>query len=383
MKESLRKKNIFAPKICKKVLLTFILIFCLSFGACYIPTNNSSSSSGGFSPDDGAEVNVNIAVTDPTLYSEYLAESLPVVIKRISKSVVGVQIQRDGKSINASGIVVATSKDGLYTYVATSHSLIAGASSVTVKNYERMDEFSASPVGTDPVTDICVIRINANLTPAVLYSDFSTLLAGESVVGISDSLGAQGVSSSSGIVSFVGYAYDSGENNVNDILVADLDCYTATLGSGVFSQTGGFLLGMVRHGNKESSYSYVVPADHLRVVCSQIIQKGYVEGRYKFGIEVEDNKSSWGITESVAITHLSEDGTLYAKGLGLMVGDNVMSMTYKGTLYTIHRKEDLYSYLYNIDFAIGDIITFTIERKGTSSQVSVAIEQYDYFSFNG
>ena len=66
-----------------------------------------------------------------------------------------------------------------------------------------------------------------------------------------------------------------------------------------------------------------------------------------------------------------------------MVGDNVMSMTYKGTLYTIHRKEDLYSYLYNIDFAIGDIITFTIERKGTSSQVSVAIEQYDYFSFNG
>lgn len=376
--------------IMKKKLLcigciSLAIIALTSFASCglyeYPNKQENSSSTGGFTPEISQDGQVNIIITDPSLYNEYITESLPQVISRVKSSVVGIKVNVGQEAVIGTGTVIANSDNGLYTYIATSHSLLAGATSVVVQNFARGDEFNATPVGTDPVTDICIIRINANLTPATFYTDTSSVMAGQEVFALANAMGQQTVIVNDGIISAAGYKLDVGEGNVNEIFLTNLNLRSTSFGGGLFAKTGGFLLGMVCASEENSSHSYVIPADTLRNISAKIIEKGYVEGRYKLGVTVKDNKSGWGITESVSVSALEQDGSIYANGLGLEVDDIILSIVYGGTTYTIQRAEAFYSYLYSFDFKIGDVVTFNVERKGARSQISVEIKQYNYFNF--
>ncbi|MBQ3572407.1 MAG: serine protease [Clostridia bacterium] len=373
-------------KISALISILIVSVMTVCFASCDInlPTEPTSadSSTGTFVPGVSENVSVNIVVTDPSLYAEYTAQSLAETIERVKKGIVGITVKFDNTTILGSGTVIACVQESEYTYIATSHSLIAGASSVSVKDLQTGDVYDATPVGTDPITDICVIRINAIMTPCEFYSECSTVKAGEPVFACSDVLGSQVCVTTNGILGATEYKYDAGENNVNDLFIADLTTSYSSLGGALFTEKGGFLLGMIRTGAMPQMPAFVIPSDTLLTICTEIIENGYVEGRYKLGVTVEENKSGWGITESIKVTELAQDGCIYAEGLGLKVGDTILALNYKGSEYAINKAEDFYSYLYTFEYEIGDTITFTIERNSTRAQVSITIIQYDYFSMN-
>src|SRR5216110_3040271 len=83
---------------------------------------------------------------------------------------------------SGSGFIVST--DG---YILTNNHVVAGADKVTVKLYDKR-EFTAKVVGTDPNTDVAVIKIDAQNLPAVQYGNSDSARVGEWVLAIGNPL---------------------------------------------------------------------------------------------------------------------------------------------------------------------------------------------------
>ena len=371
-------------KLIKNLCLALTLIFAFTLFACEVggsgENSENSDSTVGFLPTDGPAVTVEIVVTDPLLYAQYQEQGLPQVIERISPSVVGVSVTTENSTAVGAGVVVTNSESEETTYIVTSHSLIEGAKNVTVTDFSTGKDYSASPVGTDPQTDICVIKISALLEPSVLYTQSSNLKTGEQILALSNLMGGQQIFASVGIIGATNYEISVGEGKSNSLMLANLTWTNNSLGGGIFTSSG-YLVGMICSGSIPSMPAYVINSDTLLKVCTEIIETGVVEGRYKLGISVADNKSGWGITESVSIIQLALDGCMYSDGAGLKEGDIIQSFIYQGTTYHINKTEDLYGYLYGFDFEIGDKVLFNIERTGTQTQVEITIKQYNYFDY--
>ena len=342
------------------------------------PAGNSSS--GNSNPSVELEPgDIVFSVIDSTLYSQYVEEELCTVINRVKSSVVGITIVTDEQKIYGSGVVIGASENDGRSYVSTSHDLVRKAQSVTVVDYLTGETYSGKPVGTDPLTDICVLEIDAVLTPAIFCPEEQPISTGMKVFSLANVLGSQTLVASDGIVSATNFIYDVGEGKENNLFLTNITNMQNLLGGGIFTQKGGFLIGMVRSGWEEGMPSFAISASELLQVSQQLVEYGFVKGRYKFGIQLEDNKGSWGITESVEVTALEEDGLLYANNLGLKVGDYLTSVIVNGETFTIKQSTDLFDCLYEYDFEIGDKITFVVQRNGTHAQITVEVVQYSYF----
>ena len=372
-------------KIIKNFCISLILIIASTFFACNVGdggnNQDNSGTTGTFVPDKNINLTVEFMVTDPLLYEQYQAQGLPEVIERIAPSVVGISVSTDNSTASGTGIVIANNESEEQTFIVTSHSLIAGAKNVTVTDFLTGKEYSASPVGTDPQTDICVIKISAFLQKSIIYTQSSTLKTGTEILSLSNLMGSQKIFASMGIIGATDFIMSAGEGKNNSLTLANVLWSNNSVGGGVFTQDGGYLVGMICTGSTPNMPAYVISADTLQEVCTEILETGVVEGRYKLGISVADNKSGWGITESVSIIQLANDGCMYADGAGLKQGDIIESFIYDGTTYQINKTEDLYGYLYGFEFSIGDKITFNIERTGTRTQIEITIKQYNYFDY--
>lgn len=400
----------------KKILFGLLCVFtCVTFLGCYIPKNDENptdnSQDSVFSRDDTSDiVSVNFTIADSNQMQSYENEPLSDIIERVSESVVTVEAESSSGKTYGSGVVIATSDDNSTSYIAISHHIIVGAQTVGVKAKGDTKIRLAKPIGTDPETDLCVIAVSGTLKKVVFYpentlsekdegkqeTDVETLQAegtqnrikaGKSVISVADPFGMGYITASRGIVSMVGYMADVGEGKYTEYMLTDAFVNENSTGGGLFTEQGGYLAGIITDGinNKSKWNGFVLPVETVQCVCAEIIENGYVLGRYKLGFTVEDNRSGWGITESIKVTDVAEDGSFYADGNGLRKGDLIRSFSYKGTDYDISKSEQLYGYFYDTFvsgkevLSVGDKIKFKIERNGTEQEIDLVIKQYDYF----
>src|SRR3989449_8241665 len=73
-------------------------------------------------------------------------------------------------------------------YILTNNHVVAGADGVTVKLYDKR-EFTAKVVGTDPNTDVAVIRIDARNLPTVGFGNSDSTRVGEWALAVGNPLG--------------------------------------------------------------------------------------------------------------------------------------------------------------------------------------------------
>src|SRR5213080_1968255 len=100
---------------------------------------------------------------------------------------------------SGSGFIV--SADG---YILTNNHVVAGADKVTVKLYDKR-EFTAKVVGTDPNTDVAVIKIDTRGLPTAQFGNSDSTRVGEWALAIGNPFGeAFGFTVTAGIVSAKG-----------------------------------------------------------------------------------------------------------------------------------------------------------------------------------
>ncbi len=179
-----------------------------------------------------------------------------------------------------SGFIV--SPDG---YIITNAHVVDGASEVTVKLTDRR-EFNAKVIGTDPRTDIALIKIDAKNLPALDMSAPPGVKQGEWVVAIGSPFGFEN-SISAGIVSGVHRALPGGQMTPfiqTDVAVNPgnsggplLNAAGQVVGvnSQIYSRSGGFM-----------GLSFAIPADVAAKVADQLKTHGKVShGKLGVGIQ--------------------------------------------------------------------------------------------------
>ncbi|MDE3030731.1 MAG: trypsin-like peptidase domain-containing protein [Acidobacteriota bacterium] len=131
--------------------------------------------------------------------------TIPQLVVKVQPSVVSIDVKGQGTEDQGTGMII--SSDGL---VVTNNHVIAASvpnGTITVTRTGSTTPLPATLVGTNPVDDVALIRIdNASNLPTVTFGNSNALVVGDSVVAIGNALGlAAGTPTvTNGIVSALG-----------------------------------------------------------------------------------------------------------------------------------------------------------------------------------
>jgi serine protease Do len=202
-----------------------------------------------------------------------------------------MQLQPQGPQFqegSGSGFVV--SRDG---YILTNNHVVDGSDQVTVRLLDRR-EFKAKIVGTDPNTDLAVLKIDAkNLVPAPLGNS-SASRVGEWVLAVGNPLGDNlTFTVTSGIISAKGRSLTlpgQSDRTIQDFIQTDAAINPGNSGGPLVSVQGdviGVNSAIASETGYYSGYGFAIPIDLARRVMDQIISEGRVH-RVALGITVQD-----------------------------------------------------------------------------------------------
>jgi serine protease DegQ len=174
-----------------------------------------------------------------------------------------------------SGVIV--SEQG---YVLTNNHVIEGGDLIEVVTQDGR-KFSAKVVGTDPDTDIAVLKVDADKLPAITLGNDEALQVGDSVLAIGNPFGVTNTVTS-GIVSALG-RNQLGINQFENFIQTDAAINPGNSG-GALIDTSGNLIGIntaiySRTGGT-MGIGFAIPVSLAKPVMEQIIQTGQVVRGY-------------------------------------------------------------------------------------------------------
>ena len=276
------------------------------------------------------------------------------------------QNQPPRKEISAgSGFLI--DKSGL---IVTNNHVIDASKKITAKLPDGRS-FTAKLIGTDPATDIALIKITSDKPlPMVEFGDDRGLRVGDWVVAVGNPFGLSN-SVTAGIVSSIGR--DIGAGNYNDFIQIDAPINRGNSGGPTFDLRGQ-VIGMNSMIFSPSGGSvgigFAIPASTIHDVVAQLQAHGRVARGY-LGAEIQsitpEIASSLGLKEpkGAIVANVVANGP--AAKAGFEQGDVVTAIDGK----TVEDSRDL---VRRVASAIaGSSSDFTIERQGQSKTVKVLI----------
>jgi serine protease Do len=238
---------------------------------------------------------------------------------------------------SGSGFIV--SKDG---YILTNNHVVDESNQVTVRLLDRR-EFKAKVVGTDPNTDLAVLKIDAsNLTPASLGSSTDARV-GEWVLAVGNPLGENlTFTVTSGIISAKGRTLalpGQSDRSIQDFIQTDAAINPGNSGGPLVSVAGqviGVNSAIASQTGFYSGYGFAIPIDLARKVMDQIIKEGRVH-RAALGIKVRDaspNDAAYvGLPDIRGVLVEDFSGDSPARKSGIQPGDIIISVDGKPVEY--------------------------------------------------
>lgn len=380
-------QNIRAPRkkgngkiyaICTAIAISGVL---LSGGAAYAGTRfaasqaqenapvsslNGNSTSGSGSSNGSSNVNVHVI-------------DVSSVVSRIRPSVVEIttEVVSSGNSLfqqyisEGAGSGVILTEDG---YIVTNDHVIADAASITVKTYDGQ-EFPATLVGTDPATDIAVIKVEAdNLVPAEIGSS-DDIEVGEPAIAVGNPLGSLGGTVTTGVISAVGREITI-ENETMTLLQTDAAINPGNSGGGLFD-VDGKLIGVVNAKQSASGIEglgFAIPITDVEPIIEDLKTNGHVTSRPYLNVSLQDipadsyymSGSRESLEAGVYIVQVVPGGA--AEKAGLEVGDRIVSFDGESVESVSSLKNDLRRH------AIGDEVEIVIDRQGQEETLHITLE---------
>jgi serine protease Do len=262
-----------------------------------------------------------------------------------------------------SGFIV--SKDG---YILTNDHVVDGSDQVTVRLLDRR-EFKAKVVGTDPGTDLAVLKIEAdNLTPAPL-GDSEASRVGEWVLAVGNPLGENlTFTVTSGIISAKGRTLalpNTSDRSIQDFIQTDAAINPGNSGGPLVS-VGGAVIGVnsaiASQTGFYSGYGFAIPINLARRVMDQIIAYGHVE-RAALGVTVRNvspNDAAYVGLPDVRGVVVEDFGseTSPARKAGLEPGDIIVAVDGKPVEYVGQLQQQI-AFRHP-----GDVVKVDVARKG-------------------
>ena len=185
--------------------------------------------------------------------------------------------QPQSREQKGSGSGVIIRPDG---YIVTNNHVGSGATSITV-TLNNNQQYDATVVGTDPVTDVAIIKVDATDLPTIPMGDSDKLRLGEWVLAIGSPLGAQLRSTiTAGIVSAKGRSMPSGEFKIESFIQTDAAVNPGNSGGALVNKKGelvGINTAIVSQTGSYTGYSFAVPVNIVKRVAQDLMDFGSVK----------------------------------------------------------------------------------------------------------
>jgi len=191
----------------------------------------------------------------------------------------GQSPQRQGKqTLQGLGSGVIVSPDG---YILTANHVVSGADEVMVGLGNDLRKFKAKKVGTDPGTDVALLKIEEKNLPAITFADSDKARSGDVVLAIGNPFGLR-QTVTMGIISAVGRG-GMGIVDYENFIQTDAAINMGNSG-GALVDTEGRLLGIntaifSRSGGNQG-VGFAIPANLARDVMQSLREKGRVVRGY-------------------------------------------------------------------------------------------------------
>lgn len=281
----------------------------------------------------------------------------------------------------ASGSGVLITEDG---YIVTNNHVVEGADELNV-TLANKKSYKATVVGTDPSSDIAVIKIEAKALPYLVYGNSDEVKLGQWVLAIGYPLNLD-ATVTAGIVSAksrsIGINSRQSQSPVESFIQTDAAVNSGNSGGALINTTGeliGINSAIASPTGSYAGYSYAIPVNIVKKIVTDIVKFGTVQRAY-IGINYlnenlsDDQKrelekelgTSIKEGEGVYITGVPDGGA--ASAAGLKKGDVVTKVN--GSTVTSGPELQEQVALYKP----GDKITVAYKRNGKESTVNITLK---------
>ena len=220
------------------------------------------------------------------------------------------------------GSGVIASQDG---YILTNNHVVEGVDTVKVELPDSRT-FTAKVIGTDPATDLAVVKIDAKNLPTLVFGDSDAVKVGDVALAIGNPLNV-GQTVTSGIISAKGRQTPDGGDGYQDFLQTDAAINRGNSG-GALVNAGGQLIGInsqiLSPSDGNIGLGFAIPSNLAKNVMDQLIANGTVR-RAKLGVRVQrittDLAASLGLASSQGALISEVDAGSPAARAGIKQGD--------------------------------------------------------------
>lgn len=241
------------------------------------------------------------------------------------------QVQTPKREGAGSGVII--SSDG---YIVTNNHVVENADNVTVTLNDNR-EFSAKIIGTDPTTDLALIKIEGSDFPTLIIGDSDALKVGEWVLAVGNPFNLTSTVTA-GIVS--AKARHLGANGIESFIQTDAAINKGNSGGALVNARGelvGINAMLYSQTGSYSGYGFAIPTTIMKKVVKDIKEFGTVQ-RALLGIsgsdlhnyiEAEKRKdekyeADFGTNDGVYVAEVMKDGA--AAESGLKEGDVIVAV---------------------------------------------------------
>lgn len=374
MNEKIPRKT--GVKIFLLGFLGAVVACALAFGVYSALGKNSSSVTLG---SDGSGTNITVTGDDAMLAEAVAQKALPSVVNINVYTASQSQAQGFMRSSSTQeytqsslGSGVILSDDG---YILTNYHVIEGADKLRV--VASGGEYEAKVVGTDPSSDLAVIKIEASGLPAVEIGSSSDLVTGEWVMAVGSPFGLE-QSVSTGIVSAVSRSSSSLYSSESEAIYTNMIQTDAAINpgnsGGALVDKNGKLIGIntliASTSGSSSGVGFAIPVDYAMKIAEQIIA-GQTPSHAQLGVSLTTVNSSVAarynlpVSEGAYVTRVTSSSGASKAGIAegdiiTKVGDS--KVTSASDLIIAVRSHNP-----------GDTVSVTFNRSGSEQTVDVVL----------
>jgi len=276
--------------------------------------------------------------------------------------------------LEASGSGVIISADG---YIVTNNHVIEDATNLQVV-LNNKKSYEAKIIGTDPTTDLALIKIEAVDLSTLTFGNSDNLLVGEWVLAVGNPFNLTSTVTA-GIVSAKARNIDLLDKNyaIESFIQTDAAVNPGNSG-GALINTSGELIGIntaiASTTGTYSGYSFAVPVNIVQKVVSDLMEYGTVQ-RAMLGVSIqeitEDLAKQYGfsVLQGVFISDVSENGA--AKEAGIEKNDIIIKIAEQEIKEVSQLQEKIGQY------RPGDEVIVTVMRNGEEKEITVKFKNQD------
>jgi S1-C subfamily serine protease len=305
-----------------------------------------------------------------------LEEQITSAVSKLSESVVSIDSVRMTPTYRFGSVPLEGQGSGFISdargYVVTNNHVVDDATRVQV-NLKDGRRFVGEVVGSDPATDVALVKVEASNLPAAHLGNSEELKVGQIVLAIGNALGLPGAPTvSMGVISALGRPLPGSDFVFEGLIQTDAAINPGNSG-GPLADIRGNVIGintaMIPFAQ---GVGFAIPIDTVKYVIEQVVQSGRVV-RPWLGISgVDINRAvskmySLPVESGVLIVEVGEGNPAYAAGLRsgdilVRIGDREVGKT-KDLLLALSK------------FQIGEAVNLMVLRTGRRSETSVRLAE--------